>query len=121
VALFFCHVQEYHHLYKALVRSGQIELLYKKGHERLRHNIEQHMGQLIPAGGDAGPPLSLVADYVANTLVGMLRWWLNNEMTYSPDQMEGLFHQLVLPVVEARDNRNVIALQRRVCILVKEG
>ena len=41
LTFFFEHVQSHHQLYKALVRGGGIELLYKKGHERLRQNIEK--------------------------------------------------------------------------------
>src|SRR5262245_26880138 len=47
---FFHHVQTHQHLYKALSRSGPIDLLYKKGHERLRHNIERHLTALPQPG-----------------------------------------------------------------------
>jgi hypothetical protein len=55
------------------------------------------MVQLIPTGHQSAAPLSLVADYIASTMVSMLRWWLDNEMSNTPEQMETLFHQLVLP------------------------
>jgi hypothetical protein len=29
----------------------------------------------------------------------MLTWWLDHEMPYTPQQMDALFHQLVLPGV----------------------
>src|SRR5258706_10394854 len=56
LAFFFQHVQTHHQLYKALVRGGGIELLYKKGHERLRQNIEQHLVALVPAGRTPAAP-----------------------------------------------------------------
>src|SRR6476619_3274498 len=38
---FFRDVMEHRQLYTALVRGGGIDMLYKKGHERIRQNIEQ--------------------------------------------------------------------------------
>ena len=101
LAFFFQHVQTHHQLYKALVRGGGIELLYKKGRERLRQNIEQHLVALVPAGQTPAAPLALVADYMAGAILTMLRWWLDNGMSYSPEQMDAMFHQLVLPGVQA--------------------
>src|SRR5215208_5139040 len=40
---FFQHVQEHHQLYKALVHGGGIERLFKKSHQYMRRNIEQHL------------------------------------------------------------------------------
>jgi AcrR family transcriptional regulator len=101
LALFFRHVKEQHQLYKALVRGGGIDRLYKKGHERLRQNIEQHLQALVPAGQTGALPLPLVADYIAGAILNMLTWWLNNEMPYTPEHMDALFNQLVLPGVWA--------------------
>jgi AcrR family transcriptional regulator len=101
LALFFEHVQAHHQLYKALVRGGGIDLLYKKGHARLRQNIEQHLGELLPVGETPAVPLPLVADYLAGAILNLLKWWLEHEMPYTPEQMNRLFHQLVLPGVQA--------------------
>ena len=101
LAGFFRHVQEHHRLYKALVRGGGIDRLYKKGHERLRYNIEQHLHMLVPAGQTPAALLALMADYMAGTIVTMLKWWLDNDMPYTPEQMHSLFYKLVLPGVEA--------------------
>jgi hypothetical protein len=101
LAFFFEHVQTHHQLYKALVRGGGIELLYKKGHQRLRQNIEQHLMALVPAGQTQPGPLALVADHMAGAILTMLRWWLDNGMPYSPAQMDALFHRLVMPGVRS--------------------
>lgn len=98
---FFQHVQTHHQLYKALVRSGPIDLLYKKGHERLRHNIERHLVEMVPADQASPLLLSLVADSMAGTILTMLTWWLDHDMPYTPAQMDSFFHQLVLPGVYA--------------------
>ena len=101
LALFFEQVGAHHHLYKALVRGGGIDLLYRKGHERLRRNIQQHLEELLPVGQTPAVPLPLVADYMAGVILTMLKWWLDHEMPYTPAQMDALFQQLVLPGVQA--------------------
>jgi AcrR family transcriptional regulator len=101
LALFFQHVQTHQRLYKALVRSGPIDLLYRKGHERLCHNIERHLVALVPPDRASPVLRSLVANSMAGTILTMLTWWLDHEMPYTPEQMDALFHQLVLPGVYA--------------------
>jgi AcrR family transcriptional regulator len=101
LAPFFHHVQMHHQLYKALARGGGIDFLYRKGHERLRHNIEQHLGALVPAGQTPAAPLPFVADYVAGAILTTLTWWLDNGMPETPERMNALFHQLLLPGVFA--------------------
>ena len=39
--------------------------------------------------------------YLAGAIFNMLTWWLDNEMPYTPEQMDALFQQLVRPGVEA--------------------
>jgi AcrR family transcriptional regulator len=101
LAPFFEHVQAYQHLYKALVRGGGIELIYKKGHERLRHNIEQHLHEFVPVEQTPEVPIPLVADYLAGTILQLVKWWLDHDTPYTPAQMDALFQQLVIPGVQA--------------------
>jgi len=100
LARFFQHVQAHHQLYKALVRGGGIDRLFKKSHQHMRRNIEQHLITLIPAGQPPAAPLPLVADYLAGAILSMLTWWLDNDMPYTPEQMDTLFQQLVRPGVQ---------------------
>ena len=97
----FAHIQEHRHLYKALVRGGGIELLLRSGHTRLRQNIEQHLRELISPAQLATAPLPLVADYLAGTIVNMLKWWLDHNLPYTPTELDQLFARLVLPGVQA--------------------
>jgi AcrR family transcriptional regulator len=101
ILLFFRHVQMHRQLYKALVRGEGIQRLFKKSHEHLRSTIEQHLATMMPAGLPPAAPLPLVADYIAGAILTMLTWWLEHEMPYSPEQMDALFQQLVLPGVTA--------------------
>ena len=98
---FFQHVQEHHRLYTALARGGGIEMLFKKGQERMRQNIEQHLRAVIPVEQMPAAPLSLIAAYVAGAILTMLTWWLDQGMPHTPEQMDTMFQHLVLPGVRS--------------------
>ena len=46
-------------------------------------------------------PLSLVADYLSATLGTYLKWWLRHQPSYSPERMDEMFQQMVMPGVWA--------------------
>jgi AcrR family transcriptional regulator len=100
LTLFFGHVQEHYPLYKGLARGGGIDLLYKKGHQRLRQLVEQRL-QAAMVEPAAPARLPFVADYIAGTILNILKWWLEHEMPYTPEQVDALFRQLVQPGVLA--------------------
>ena len=76
-------------------------MLFKKGQERMRQNIEQHLRAVILVEQMPAAPLSLVATYVAGAILTMLTWWLDQGMPYTPEQMDTMFQRLVLPGVQA--------------------
>jgi hypothetical protein len=44
-------------------------------------------------------PLTVVAQYLAGAFLNLLKWWLEAEMPYTPEQMDAMFQQLALPGV----------------------
>lgn len=101
LAPFFEHVRGHQHLYRALLRGGAIELILKTSRERFRQQIEQRLRALLPSGQTPGAPPELVADYLAGAILSLLTWWMDNQMALPSEQMDALFHQLVLPGVRA--------------------
>lgn len=97
----FEHVQGHRPLYRALVRGGGIDLLFKKGRAHLRASVEQRLAVLQPAGAVGAAPLGLVADFVAGALFNLVMWWMEQGAQYTPAQMDELFQRLVMPGVHA--------------------
>jgi AcrR family transcriptional regulator len=94
------HVQQHAPLYKALVRGRGIDLIHKKGHELLRAAIEHHLQRVVAAERPAAALVPVIADYIAGAIFTLLIWWLEHDMPYPAEQMDGLFQQLVLPGVQ---------------------
>ena len=101
VVALFRHAQEYHPVYETLVWGRGIELLYKQGQAFLCRRIEADLASLLPPGEQPAVPLSILSTYVAGTLVTVLRWWLDHKMPYPPERMDEIFHQLIMPTLEA--------------------
>ena len=42
-------------------------------------------------------PVDLFGNYFAGALLGMIKWWLDEDMPYTPQEMEAIFFQMFLP------------------------
>ncbi len=97
----FQHVQENQHLYRALVRGGDMDLFVEKGQEFWRKQLEERLQALLPPGQAPALPIPVVAQYMAGTLATMLKWWAENKMPYPPEEMAELVERLVTPGARA--------------------
>jgi AcrR family transcriptional regulator len=98
---FFRHIEENYHFFRSMLQGHTVELLLETGQALLSRNIEQ---ALISAYGKTHSPqipLSVVAHYLAGAFASLLKWWLEAEMPYTPEQMDAMFQQLALPGVMA--------------------
>ncbi len=101
IAPLFQHVQEHHHLYKALVWGGGFDVLLRAGQQQWHTQIEQHLSTLLPQGRPPTIPVEIATAYFAGVLQSLLLWWLDRKMPYSPERMDEMFQQLVMPGVNA--------------------
>ena len=97
----FQHVQEHHHLYKALAWGGGFDVLLRAGQQQWRAHIEQYLSTLLPPGRPPAIPVEVATTYLAGALQTLLLWWLDRKMPYPPEQMDEMFQQLVMPGVNA--------------------
>lgn len=104
----FQHVQEQQRLYRALLRGQGIQALLRvKGiqivtqafQDLLRTRVETRLrGEGEKEGSDE--LLAAVASYVVGAFMSLMQWWLETEMAWSPERMDALFRDLILPGVE---------------------
>lgn len=95
------HVRDSHNFYRALVRSRKTAMLFRTGHAYLRESIERSLESWLADKPQPSLPVPLVADYIAGEVMSLLKWWLDNDMPYTPERMTEMFHQLVGPGVQA--------------------
>jgi AcrR family transcriptional regulator len=95
----FEHIQDHQCLYQALQRGRGIEIVMRALHDHLRTQAEIQLREAHKEK-EYDDLLSVVASYVAGSFVALMQWWLETEMTCSPERMESLFRGLVLPGVK---------------------
>ena len=93
----FRHAGEEHELYKALAWGPGIDLLFKHVQKSLSDKIEQSLKE---SGKKFNVPIPILANYIVGSFLTLLKWWLDNKMVYSPEQMDEVFKKLTLPGVE---------------------
>ncbi|MDT7605431.1 MAG: hypothetical protein QOF61_3428 [Acidobacteriota bacterium] len=97
VAELFQHLQEFHHFYKALVRSRKTALLFKTGLSYLSESIETSLTQWLIDKPQPSLPVPVLTNYLASEMLALLKWWLDHNMPHTPERMDEMFHQLVVP------------------------
>jgi AcrR family transcriptional regulator len=93
----FRHVGEEYELYKALIWTPGIDLLIKHLQTSLSHRIEQGLQK---SQKDFDIPLPILASFIAGSFLSLLKWWLENKMIYSAEEMDSIFKKLTLAGIE---------------------
>jgi AcrR family transcriptional regulator len=97
----FRHVHLQYPQLRPLVRGHAGEVIWEAGQTLLARNIEQALTAMQPPTDRSAVPISVTARYLAGALLNVLKWWLDAEMPYTPEEMDTMFQQLALPGVWA--------------------
>ena len=99
VTFFFQHLLEARSFYQGLLRSGKVEKIFKSGVEYLSQHIDTALTARFKSRGLA-IPVPVLSHYLAHEFFGLLQWWLDEEMPYTPPAMDEMFHRLVNPTIK---------------------
>jgi AcrR family transcriptional regulator len=93
----FEHLRDVHPFYRALLRSSKTERLFRNGKRYLSERIEEKLESLVKDKTALPVPLPVLSNYLAGELFSQLKWWLDENMPHPPEEMDAMFHRLVLP------------------------
>lgn len=93
----FRHVGEEYELYKALLWTPGIDLLIKHMQKSLSQRIEQGLQE---SGREFEVPIPILANFIVGSFLTLLKWWLENKMIYSPEEMDQIFKRLAMAGIE---------------------
>ena len=94
----FRHVGEEYELYKAILWTPGIDLFIKHLQTSLSHRIEQGFQE---NGRKFEIPIPVLASFIAGSFLTLLKWWLENKMVHSPEEMDGMFKKLTIAGIES--------------------
>jgi AcrR family transcriptional regulator len=101
LAPLFEHTKSHQELYKALLWGGGIEVLMHAGQRQWSEQITRYMEAVLHDGRQPTVPIPVLAAYMAGSLYTLLFYWLDHKLPYSPERMDEIFQQLVMPGVNA--------------------
>lgn len=93
----FRHAIEHYELYRTLVWGSGFEILTRDGHAALSTKFQESFTLLLSGKPEPSIPLAVLSYSIAGTLLLLLKWWLDHKMPYSPEHMDEIFQQLVMP------------------------
>lgn len=93
----FSHLKIYHSFYRALTKSGKMNRIFGLACGYLEESIQTKFKSFLINETQIQVPLPILANYLANEIFSLLKWWLKHNMPYSPEEMDKFFHSLVTP------------------------
>jgi len=102
----FRHALGHAELFRTLAWGSGFEVITTQGQTALGAKFQQCLSQLVPAEQPPTVPLSALSYSLAGSLLILLKWWLENDMPGSPEAMDRIFQELVMPGI-----RNALGVQ----------
>ena len=100
VCMIFQHAADNEELYRLVLHGDGVD----QASQRLQAMMTEAVSAFFdPKMGDSVErlslpfPVELFGNYFAGALLGMIKWWLDEGMPYTTEEMEAIFFQMFLP------------------------
>jgi AcrR family transcriptional regulator len=100
ILLIFQHVADNADLYRIIIHGGSTSQTQNRVRAIIADSVANFMRcRLDDDGLTINPiiPMEVFANYFAGSLMGIITWWLDIDMTYSPLEMTRMFQKLFFP------------------------
>jgi AcrR family transcriptional regulator len=96
-AVIFEYIQAHHELCRVLLHSpGSASLVAHIRDTSVAHTL----ATLTPAPGSPVPP-EIAANHLVTASIGLIQWWLDQGMPYSPERMGAIYDALIVAPTHA--------------------
>ena len=102
--ILFQHAEQNHKLIKALLGKQAGDTLLRHIEKNLIALLTNHF-RIIWNKEKQTMPLDVFVIFFVSTFLGLLIWWLDNDLPYPAEHMNEMFMQLTKPAVETIFNR----------------
>jgi len=94
--MMFEHAAENNVLYTVMLSARAVPTLQRRVRDYIAEVVRMRALALQP-GLDKDPsvPLNLISNYAAGAMLGLVTWWLENDMPYPPDYMAEMLERLI--------------------------
>ncbi|NPV56944.1 MAG: TetR/AcrR family transcriptional regulator [Anaerolineae bacterium] len=94
--LVFRHAAQNSLLYRVILRGEGALKANTRFHEIIQSSVREYVEELNRSAPDFQPmvPLEVFSSYFAAALLGLVTWWLERDMPYSPEEMSEYFRRM---------------------------
>lgn len=89
----FQHIQEQQKLFRALAWTSGMDVSTRHLQKSMTEKIEE---KLRSDGKTYLVPIPVMANFLAGSFLTLVKWWLDNKMVYSPEEMDAMYRSLAL-------------------------
>lgn len=91
----FQHIAENAEFYKVMLsKRGSITFLLQVLDYLTEVTMKDIISLMVPEGSQSRLPPGFIASFLAGAEIGVVRWWLANDMPHSPQEMALIMHHL---------------------------
>ena len=90
----FRHVEGHRHLWQPLARKGGAQVVTRIMQDHVTDLVRAHLQSQFPELGGNQPQLEAAVQFVASACIGLLVWWLDNDVPYSAEELYAIFRRL---------------------------
>lgn len=101
VLALFRHVYNQQTLFKSIKGGQGLDLLLERASQYWHRKITEQLHSHLPPDTKPAIPISLIASHLAASLSTYLKWWMAQDLSPSPEKMAEMFHQMVMPGLQA--------------------
>ncbi len=92
----FIHVQEYSAFYKIMIgERGSAAFLARVRQYLAEAIMGTTLKDIIPEGKESRIPVEMMSYAMAGAQIGVIKWWLDNDMRESPQKISFMLEQLM--------------------------
>ena len=98
---FWYNIMAHRNIFEIIAKDSAMDVTMKDLRNKLCANIQAEIQQ--QQSEQAAVPASLLVDYLADSIITLIKWWVKQGMTYSPEQVDEMFHRMAMPVVGSKN------------------
>lgn len=91
----FIHVQEYADFYRIMLGKGGSAAFLQQVRDYLATIMGEVLSETVPDNVETRVPKEMMGYVMAGAEIGVIKWWLDNGMQESPQEIAFMFEQLM--------------------------
>lgn len=100
VLVVFQHVGRYRQHWKSLVRKGGADLVIRILRESATDLVREHLRCHFSEAARNERQMEAAVQFAVGALMGVLTWWVHNDIPYTPEEVHSVFRRLTTDGVQ---------------------